>query len=62
MFLAGIQKKSLDARLHGYDGWISDTHCVAMYLVMKLILACGFTLRRLAPESTRAPHYPRKRS
>jgi hypothetical protein len=24
--LAGIQKKSLDARLRGHDGWISDTH------------------------------------
>ena len=26
MLLAGIQKKSLDARLRGHDRWISDTH------------------------------------
>jgi hypothetical protein len=26
MLLAGIQKKSLDARLRGHDGWVSDTY------------------------------------
>jgi hypothetical protein len=26
MLLAGIQKKSLDVRLRGHDGWISGTH------------------------------------
>jgi hypothetical protein len=30
MLLAGIQKKSLDARLRGHDGWISDTLYVAL--------------------------------
>jgi hypothetical protein len=32
MRLAGIQKKNLDARLRGHDGWISDTHFVELYL------------------------------
>jgi hypothetical protein len=32
MLLAGIRKKSLDARLRGHDGWVSDTYCVELYL------------------------------
>ena len=26
VLLAGIQKKSLDARLRGHDSWVLDTH------------------------------------
>jgi hypothetical protein len=39
MLLAGIQKKSLDARLRGHDRWISDTHlCTTVVRFTSLLL------------------------
>ena len=40
MLLAGIQKKSLDARLRGHDGWLSDTYlCGAVLMWWNRFLA-----------------------
>jgi hypothetical protein len=37
MLLAGIRKKSLDARLRGHDGWRLDTHlCGAVVRIRRL--------------------------
>jgi hypothetical protein len=40
MLLAGIQKKSLDVRLRGHDGWLSDTRLCGA------VLSGGFHARR----------------